>query len=63
VNATYQILLYTNDLIYIFTVEPPFKINVEDEPFTHEVKKSLQWELCQKQTEIITGLTNTLYSV
>jgi len=46
VNATYQILLYANDLFYILTVEPPLKINLEDKPFIHEIKKSLQWELC-----------------
>ena len=53
VNATYQILWYANNLFYIFTVEPPppLKINLEDKPFIHEIKKSLQWELCQKQTQ------------
>jgi hypothetical protein len=48
-NAAYQVLLQANDLFYILPVEPPLKINMEDKPFIHEIKKS-QWELCQKHT-------------
>jgi hypothetical protein len=46
-----QILSYANDLFHIFTVEPLFEINLEDKTFIHGIKKSLQRELCRKQTQ------------